>query len=172
MGPAVSRLDSFIRRLEAQRACLTWAARAIAGVAGPVLELGLGNGRTFDHLRELLPEREIFVFERRVAAHPNCIPDAEHLILGDVRATLPAAGDWLPGPAALVHTDVGTGDAAANAALAAWLATTLPPLLADGAVVVSDQALTGAALAVQPLPAGVPDGRYFVYRHGGLGRRG
>ena len=82
----MSRLDSFIRRLEAQRVS-RYAAAQIRGMAGPVLELGLGNGRTYDHLRELLPEREIFVFEREVKAHPDCIPDAAHLILGDVRTT-------------------------------------------------------------------------------------
>ena len=60
----MSRLDSFIRRLEAQRACLGFVAGQIRDVAGPVLEFGLGNGRTYDHLRELLPERDIFVFER------------------------------------------------------------------------------------------------------------
>ncbi|MGH6887075.1 MAG: class I SAM-dependent methyltransferase, partial [Geminicoccales bacterium] len=49
----MSRLDSFIRRLEAQRACLDLAAARIADLPGPVLELGLGNGRTYDHLREL-----------------------------------------------------------------------------------------------------------------------
>src|SRR5690606_39857021 len=92
----MSRLDSFIRRLEAQRACLGLAAAMIHALPGPVLELGLGNGRTYDHLRELLPEREIFVFEREVNAHPDCIPDAAHLILGDVRATLPQAYGWLP----------------------------------------------------------------------------
>jgi hypothetical protein len=118
----MSRLDSFIRRLEAQRACLELAAARIAGLPGPALELGLGNGRTYDHLRALLPEREIFVFEREVNAHPDCIPDAAHLILGDVRATLPQARRLLPGKAALAHSDVGTGDAAANAELAAWLA--------------------------------------------------
>ena len=87
----MSRLDSFIRRLEAQRACLNHAAALIAGVDGAVLELGLGNGRTYDHLRALFPDREIFVFDRRVAAHPDCIPDDAHMILGDVRETLPAA---------------------------------------------------------------------------------
>ena len=150
----MSRLDSFIRRLEAQRACLGFAAAQIADLPGPVLELGLGNGRTFDHLRELLPEREIFVFEREVKAHPDCIPDVAHLILGDVRATLAPARSRLPGPAALVHSDVGTGDAAGNAALAAWLADVLPPLLADGAWVVSDQPLSAPALTPQAPPPG------------------
>jgi S-adenosyl-L-methionine methyltransferase len=159
----LSRLDSFIRRLEAQRACLNLAARAIRGLPGPVLELGLGNGRTYDHLRELLPAREIFVFERAVNAHPECIPDPEHLILGDVRATLPQARERLPGPAALAHVDVGTGNAAQNAALAAWLGGALPPLLAEGAWVVSDQALRAPTLIAQPPPAGIAPERYFLY---------
>ena len=114
------------------------------GLPGPVLELGLGNGRTYDHLRALLPEREIFVFEREVNAHPDCVPDAAHLILGDLRDTLAQADRRLPGPAALVHSDVGTGDAALNAELAAWLAGVLPPLLARGAWVVSDQMMQRA----------------------------
>ena len=54
----MSRLDSFIRRLEAQRACLNRAADTIRGIDGIVLELGLGNGRTYDHLRALFPDRE------------------------------------------------------------------------------------------------------------------
>ena len=63
----MSRLDSFIRRVSAQRDCLNAAADLIRDVPGPVLEFGLGNGRTYDHLRSLLPERTIFVFERQVA---------------------------------------------------------------------------------------------------------
>ncbi len=92
----MSRLDSVIRRLRAQRACLQRAAEMIRDLPGPVLELGLGNGRTYDHLRQTLPDREIFVFEREVAADPDCVPDAAHLLLGDIRETLPAAasGTW------------------------------------------------------------------------------
>jgi hypothetical protein len=161
----MSRLDSFIRRLEAQRACLGHAAAQIGGMPGPVLELGLGNGRTYDHLRELLPEREIFVFEREVNAHPDCVPDAGHLILGDVRTTLPQAHRRLPGPAVLAHTDVGTGDAPRNAELAAWLAAALLPLLAPGAWVVSDQPLRTPTLIAQPAPAGIDPKRYFLYNH-------
>jgi S-adenosyl-L-methionine methyltransferase len=161
----MSRLDSFIRRLEAQRACLGYAAGQIRDLPGPVLELGLGNGRTYDHLRELLPEREIFVFERDVNAHPDCIPDAAHLILGDVQATLPQARRRLPGPAALAHLDVGTGDAARNAELAAWLSGALPPLLAQHAWVVSDQALDAPVLVAHPAPAGIAPERYFIYHH-------
>ena len=161
----MSRLDSFIRRLEAQRACLNQAARAIAELPGPVLELGLGNGRTYDHLRELLPAREIFVFERQLAAHPASMPDDAHLILGEIRATLPGAGVHIGAPAALVHSDIGTGDAAQNLELAAWLAQVLPTLLAPGALVISDQPMQAGALAPLPPPEAVARERYFLYRH-------
>ena len=89
----MSRLDSFIRRVLAQRDCLNAAAAMIDNLPGPILELGLGNGRTYDHLRECLPNREIFVFDRQVAAHPQCIPDEKHMIIGDIRTTLPGILD-------------------------------------------------------------------------------
>jgi hypothetical protein len=161
----MSRLDSFIRRLEAQRACLNFAADCIADLPGPVLELGLGNGRTYDHLRELLPVREIFVLEREVRAHPADLPDPQHLLLGDFRDTLPSAGDHLPGKAALAHADIGSGDRKATAELASWLAGALPVLLADGAWVVSDQPLRHACLLPRPLPGGITANRYFLYCH-------
>jgi S-adenosyl-L-methionine methyltransferase len=164
-GSGVSRLDSFIRRLEAQRACLDLAVARIADLPGPVLELGLGNGRTYDHLRELLPAREIFVFEREVRAHPVDRPDPHYLLLGDFRDTLPSAGHRLPGRAALAHADIGSGDGEATAELAKWLSGALPDLLADGAWLASDQPLLYPWLVPQPLPKGVTSNRYFLYRH-------
>src|SRR5216684_6335806 len=105
----MSRLDSFIRRLEAQRACLDRAAELIRGLDGFILELGLGNGRTYDHLRSLFPDRAIYVCERQVAAHPDCVPPSDMLILGDMRETLHAAQSWLGRRVAFAHFDVGTG---------------------------------------------------------------
>jgi hypothetical protein len=160
----VSRLDSAIRRLEAQRACLDHAAKLIARVPGPVVELGLGNGRTYDHLRALLPGREIFAFDRRIDAHPDCVPDARHLVLGDFADTLPRALERIGARAALIHADTGTGEAERNARLAAWLAPRLAALAAPGGVIVSDQELPGIAAASLPPPAGVAKGRYFLYR--------
>jgi hypothetical protein len=162
----MSRLDSFIRRLEAQRACLDATRALIAGLDGPILELGLGNGRTYDHLRGLYPEREIFVFERRPDAHPACMPDPAHLIVGELEDTLPEALRHLPGPAALVHSDIGTGDPLRNARLAAWLTVILPGLLLEGAAVASDQPLDSPDLLPQALPGVLPAGRYFLYRRG------
>lgn len=159
----MSRLDSFIRRLEAQRACLGRAAELVRGVDGVVLELGLGNGRTYDHLREVFPDREIYVCERQVAAHPDCIPPADRLLLGDMFDTLPAAR-FLTGRVALAHFDAGTGDAAANLDLAAGLRPLIVPLLCPGGILATQQAMDGADLIPMPLPEGVAEGRYHLYR--------
>jgi SAM-dependent methyltransferase len=158
----MSRLDSVIRRLRAQRACLQRAAAMIRDLPGPVLELGLGNGRTYDHLRETLPDREIFVFEREVAADPDCVPDAAHLLLGDIHETLPAAVARIGPNVALIHSDLGTGDAELNSRLAAFVAAHLPRLLRPGGVVISDQDLNLEGAEALPLPEGVQPGRYFM----------
>jgi hypothetical protein len=160
----MSRLDSFIRRLEAQRACLGEAVRLVEGLEGFVLELGLGNGRTYDHLREICPAREIYVFDRQVNAHPDCVPAADHLFLGEILQTLPQALQRLGPGAALVHTDVGTGDQASNSRLAAALAPLIRSIMRSGGVVISDQKMTAPGLTEMPLPPGVKAGRYFINR--------
>ena len=160
----MSRLESFIRRLEAQRACLDRAAQLIADLPGSVFELGLGNGRTFDHLRQELPGRAIYVLERQVAAHPDCTPAAEFLILGDFRDTLPAACRRFAGSAALVHADIGSGNDEADHGLATALAPAIAALLREGGIAASDQPLPAPTLRELPLPPGVTPGRYRLYR--------
>jgi S-adenosyl-L-methionine methyltransferase len=162
--PYVSRLDSFIRRLEAQRACLNHAAHLVRNLNGAVLELGLGNGRTYDHLRVLFPDRKIYVCERQVAAHPDCVPPSELLLLGDMRETLRDFCDQLGGRIALAHLDPATGDVVASEALAVELAPLIPPLLRLGGVLVSEPALVTDGLVALPLPAEVEPGRYNLYR--------
>ncbi len=162
----MSRLDSAIRRLEAQRAAIDHAARLIRDMPGPVLELGLGNGRTYDHLRSRLPHREIYAFDRQIAAHPDCIPAAPYLLLGDFADTLQQARSVLSMPAALAHCDTGTGDEAASQAAAAAIAPLLRPLLAPGSVVISDQPMTVPGASSLPLPAGVSSGRIFLWQIG------
>ena len=161
----MSRLDSFIRRLEAQRACLDLAAHLVRDLDGEVLELGLGNGRTYDHLRQLLPDRKIYVCERRVAAHPDCVPPTEFLILGDMRDTLRAACELLAGRVALAHLDPATGDVAASRALAAEVAPLIMPLLRPGGLLVSEPAIAHQELSTLALPESVAPGRYHLYRH-------
>ena len=160
----MSRLDSVIRRLETQRDCIDAAIGLIGGVEGPILEIGLGNGRTYDHLRGQCGDREIFVFDRRIAAHPDCEPDEAHMFLGDFADTFPGAGPRIGAPAALANADIGTGNAAASRALGERLAGWLVPLMAPGGVIVADQPLAVANWLALPLPASVGEGRYFMYR--------
>ncbi len=174
----MSRLDSVIRRLEAQRACLGLAADLIDGrggdspVDGVVLELGLGNGRTYDHLREILPDRTIYVFDRQLAAHPDCRPDPDHLFLGEMAETLPQAAARFPAGAALAHLDIGGGNDSDTERNTKGVESPLLALLAAGGVVVSDQPLPNLSatrgITVLAVPPGVPDGRYFLYRRARL----
>jgi len=160
----MSRLDSMIRRLQAQRAALNDAASRIADRDGVALEFGLGNGRTYDHLREVLDGREIYVFDRQIAAHPDCIPPDDRLYLGDLFDTLPRAVAELGGRAVLAHLDIGTGDREESQALARRAAPLVAELLATGGVVVSDQPLDGQpCFSPLPVPAGVKPGRIYLY---------
>jgi hypothetical protein len=165
----MSRLDSMIRRLSAQRACLDAVAGLIARVPGPVLEIGLGNGRTYDHLRERLPGREILVFDRVMAAHPGCEPPPELFFLGELEKTLPRAAERIGAGAALAHADLGSGRPEQDRSVSALLCRLLPPLMRADGIVLSDQELHEPALRPEPLPAGVTAGRYFLYRCPGQG---
>jgi len=162
----MSRLDSVIRRLMAQRSCLDLAATLIKDFDGVVLEFGLGNGRTFDHLQTLMPQREIFVFERVVAAHPDCIPDSDHLILGDIYKTLPYAINTLQSSVILVHSDVGSHDKDKNRKITEFMSVNLPPLLKPGAIIVSEQQMLVAGSEDVELPKDVAPGRYYITRVG------
>jgi trans-aconitate methyltransferase len=87
----MSRLDSFIRRLIAQRDILNFVATDLELPRdGAVLELGLGNGRTYSHLRELFPARRIIAFDRALVAHAASAPPARDLVLGEIRDTAAA----------------------------------------------------------------------------------
>lgn len=162
----MSRLDIFVDRLLSQRACLAEAARMLEGVPGPVFELGLGNGRTYDHLREILPGRDIWVFERAVASHPASTPPDDRLILGDVRDTLPAALARFGATVALAHADLGGHDAAKNDAFARLVSPLIEPLLAPRGVMVSSDRMYFNGLTEEPLPTGAVPGRCFLYRRG------
>ena len=160
----MSRLDSFIRRMSAQRDCLAAAAAQIDGLEGIVIELGLGNGRSYDHLRELLPRRDIYVFDRRVAAHRDCVPDEQFMFVGEILDQLPRAYSRLGRCAALAHSDVGSGRADLDAEVAVKLVAVLVPMMVKGGLVVSDQPFSSQELQPVPLPDSVSSDRYFMYR--------
>jgi hypothetical protein len=122
-------------------------ADRIADVDGPVLEIGLGNGRTYDHIRSILPERNIFVLGRVVQAHPDCTPPPEQLKLGDLADTLPEALDRIDTPASLAHADIGCGDPAVDRVTATLLGHWLPKLVAQGGMILSSDPHPGSRRA-------------------------
>lgn len=159
----LTRLDRLFFRLEAQRICLEWIFREIAGLPGVVFEMGLGHGRTYDHLRTHLPEREIYVLDREVDCFDDCIPPDDRLLLGDIADTLDAAAMRFGGQVVFAHADLGSYDEAHNVAMSAKLSRLLPAVLAPGAIVLSDLPLELSGTRALPLPAGAREGRYFLY---------
>ncbi len=159
-----TRLDLFIHRMVSQRACLDHAIAQTAGMAQPVFELGLGNGRTYHHMRAHITDRPIYVFERAVASHPDSRPTEELTVLGDVRDTLPAAVTRFPQGASLIHADLGGHDLEKNDAFARMISPLVEPVLAFGGLMVSSDQMYFDALEQQPTPDGAIEGRCFVYK--------
>ncbi|MAC78092.1 MAG: hypothetical protein CML66_08520 [Rhodobacteraceae bacterium] len=160
----MTRLDLFIDRMVSQRACLDHAIAQTAALPGPVFELGLGNGRTYHHMRETIAGRDIFVFERAIASHPDSTPDEAFQILGDVMETLPAALDRFGPVASLIHADLGGHDRAKNDVFARRISPLVEPLLAKGGLMVSSDRMYFDGLEEQPLPVDAVVGRCFIYR--------
>jgi S-adenosyl-L-methionine methyltransferase len=158
----MSRLDSNILRLIAQRDILNHVARDLTlPPDGAILEIGLGNGRTYSHLREVFPGRRIIAFDRTVGSHADSTPAPSDLVLGEIRDTAPAlAGQG----AALVHADIGTGYDDRDAVTLTWLPGLVVSLLAQGGVAISGLPLSHAALTPLDLPQGIKGDRYFLYR--------
>lgn len=160
----MSRLDDFIGRMVSQRACIDFAASELAGRLGPVLELGLGNGRTYSHMREKLPDYDIYVFERAVAAHPKSIPPDSHLILGEAFETLEANRARFEGQAVLIHADLGTHDPRKNDLMARDLSPIVEPLLAPGGYFISNDRMYFDRMQALDLPEGAMKDRCFLYQ--------
>lgn len=157
----MSRLESMRRRLSAQIDGLNWAARYIADVRGDVLELGLGNGRTFDHLRENLPDRRIWVIDRVLQSHPSCVPPAKDFLQGEadeMLAELARRGAHM----ALAHYDFGFGVKDLDVEEGARLSPLIAALMVSGGLVVSQQPLVG--LTQISGPKSVESDRYLFYR--------
>lgn len=157
----MSRLDSFIRRMTAQRDLLNHAARQLSLPQGSILEIGLGNGRTYSHLRDLFPDRRIIAFDRALRAHSGSTPAHSDMILGEIETTAQA---FVGRDAALVHADIGSGHDDLDAKTLRWLPGLVLGLLAPGGVAVSGLPLDVAGLAAVPMPEGIDPKRYHLYR--------
>ena len=159
-----SRLDLFIDRMVSQRACLDFAISETAAMKGPVFELGLGNGRTYHHMRRYVEKRDIYVFERVVGAHPDSIPPEDKVILGDVRETLPASVQRFGAAASLIHADLGGHSREKNDIFARFVSPLIEPLLAPGGLMVSSDRMYFENLTELALPEGAVAERCYIYR--------
>jgi hypothetical protein len=157
----MSRLESFIRRLTAQRDILDTICNEMTLPDGPVIELGLGNGRTYDHLREKLPGRRIIAFDRACAANLYSMPPEDDLVLGEISET---ARPFIGINAALVHADIGSGYDDLDELNLRWLSGLIVGLLAPKGIAASGVPLAHPDLTPLRLPEGIPPGRYFLYR--------
>lgn len=160
----ISRLEKTLFRLQAQHACLAWLFREIAGKPGVVAELGLGHGRTFDHLRRHLPDREIYVFDRANDAYADCQPDPDFLFLGEIADTFPALAPRIGGRVILANSDIGSFNPERNRESAALASRILPPMMAVGGFIMSDLPLDLPDFRTLPLPPGAPEDRYYLYQ--------
>lgn len=159
-----TRLDLFIDRMVSQRASLDYAIKATDQLTGPVFELGLGNGRTYHHMKHNINGRDIYVFERAVASHPDSTPPEDLTILGDVRETLPRALDRFGPTASLIHADLGGHNREKNDQFARLVSPLIEPMLAPGGLMVSSDKMYFDTLTEVPRPEGVVEGRCFIYR--------
>ncbi|MBB96489.1 MAG: hypothetical protein CML68_18070 [Rhodobacteraceae bacterium] len=157
----MSRLDSMLRRLTAQRDGLNWAAEQVADLDGDVLDLGLGNGRTYDHLREILTGRRIWVIDRVLQCHPSCEPPAADFLQGEAAPMLAELATRSTG-VALAHYDLGRGIKEDDVAEAAALSADLARVMVPGGLIVSGQPLVGFTPFEGPRTI-APD-RYLFYR--------
>lgn len=157
----MSRLDSFINRMSAQRDILNHVRDALDLPDGAVLEVGLGNGRTYSHLREIFSDRRVVAFDRQFAAHKTLAPAPGDFIEGEINET---GQSFVGTNAALVHADIGTGYPDRDAVTLQWLPDIVAGMLIEGGVAVSGLPLSHAQLQELPRLPSVEEGRYFYYR--------
>lgn len=157
----MSRLDSMLRRLAAQRDGLNWIADQIQNIPGDVVDFGLGNGRTYDHLREILPDRRIWVIDRVLQCHPSCIPPEQDFLQGEAEPMLQRLAQQGT-KIALAHYDFGSGIKEDDVAESARLSPLIAKVMTKGGYIVSGQPLKGFDEIKGPDTI-APD-RYLFYR--------
>ncbi len=159
-----TRLEKILYRLEAQCACFDWVFDQIKNEPGVVFEIGLGLGRTFNHMRHYLPDRTILAFDRKMSAYPDCMPEEDEIIFGELAETLPKAAQAYKGQVVLAHSDIGSFDREQNKMIAELVSANLLPALAPQGLIMSDLPLNIAQTERLALPEGAREDRYYLYR--------
>ncbi|MEE4237357.1 MAG: class I SAM-dependent methyltransferase [Anderseniella sp.] len=160
----LSRLEKTSARLRSQIACLGLVIDAIATMKGPVFELGLGRGRTYDHLRWHMPDRDIYAFDREIVPIEDCRPPEAFIVAGDLEETLPRYAARFAGQVVLANCDLGSYRQAHNEHMAGLIAPWLPQAVAPGGFVCSDLPLVLDGFELLPLPEDAVEGHYRIFR--------
>jgi len=149
-----------MRRLSAQRDGLEWAAEQTRDMKGDALDMGLGNGRTYDHLREIL-DRRIWVIDRVLQCHPSCVPPKQDFLEGEAEEMLEKLAA-MSAKIVIAHYDFGFGVKEKDVAEAARLSPAIARVMVSGGVIVSGQPLAGFQAVDGPV--GIAKDRYYFYR--------
>lgn len=157
----MSRLESMRRRLTAQIDGLNWSIEQIADLKGDFLDLGLGNGRTYDHLREYAKGRRIWVIDRVLKCHPSCVPPAENFLQGEAEDMLRQMADEGT-RVVLAHYDFGYGVKEEDVAEGKKLSPHIAGIMKPGGIIVSQQPLVGFEKISGPDT--IDPERYLFYR--------
>lgn len=164
----MSRLDRFIARVTAQRALLDHACADLNArldeFPGPICELGLGNGRTYDHLRAKSVGRRIVVFERDPCPDRRSRPPDADLLVGEIEETAQRFASEQGRCAVLVHADLGNGTPEYDAAIASWLPGVCLKLLRPGGLILTSTPLAHPDCVAEPVPPEIGGGVYSAYR--------
>jgi hypothetical protein len=158
----MSRLESFRRRLTAQIDGINWAIEKTTEIQGDILEMGLGNGRTYDHLREYA-DRRVWVIDRILQCHPSCVPPTKDFLQGeaeDMLTRLAEGGHKM----ALAHYDFGHGVKELDVEEGKALSPLIKAVMAPNGLVVSQQPMVG--LTEISGPDTIMPGRYHFYQNG------
>ena len=160
----MSRLDFHIEQKIAQRDSIDLAARELAGHPGWVVEFGLGRGRSYSHLVERFPDREIYCFDRELATYSTGGPPPERVLVGDLATVLADAAVQarFRSRVILAHLDLAWGDST-DARLHRLVVERTRGWLRPGAFILSDRAVPlDPAWDLVPIPA--PAGVGYAHR--------
>jgi hypothetical protein len=149
------------RRLTAQIDGINWAAEQIGGIDGDVLEMGLGNGRSYDHLRQQIKDRRIWVVDRVLKCHPSCVPPPADFLQGEAEDMLQRLADQGV-RIALAHYDFGFGVKERDVEEGARLSPLIAAVMVPGGLVLSQQPMVGFEQISGPDT--IDPERYLFYR--------
>ncbi|MCO5142934.1 MAG: class I SAM-dependent methyltransferase [Oligoflexia bacterium] len=161
----MSRLEKLIRRMSAQKQSLDALIERIqkTNLEGFVVEVGLGSGRTYDHLRTYLPNKKIYVFDLEVDCHPTCVPPEGDLFLGYAQETLLPFAAENQGRACLIHCDIGTKDKEHDERIYREITPAILQLSHSGTLIASDRSLISEGLSEISDNQSSADWPYYLY---------